>query len=234
MNNYYTYAYLREDGTPYYIGKGKGSRINSPNRRLKLPPKERRLFLKQNLTEGEAFKHEIYMIFMFGRKDLGTGILLNMSNGGEGNSGHIATEETRNKMRVSHKGKVFSYNHRKKIGEANKRRTLSQETKNKISKSNKGKKLSEENKRKLCEANIGNQYSKGKITSNSTKLKLRQALIGSWKITFDDGRIILDKFSIREFCKEYEYDRKSIYNVMIGKSKKHKDIVAVEKLDTTP
>jgi len=83
MNNYYTYAYLREDGTPYYIGKGRNKRIHNNHNKIPLPPKNRRIFLKENLTEEEAFKHEIYMIAVFGRKDLGTGILLNMTNGGE-------------------------------------------------------------------------------------------------------------------------------------------------------
>jgi hypothetical protein len=43
------------------------------------PPKDksRIIFLKQNITEEEAFKHENYMIAVFGRKDLGTGILHN-------------------------------------------------------------------------------------------------------------------------------------------------------------
>ena len=93
---YYTYAYLREDGTPYYIGKGKGSRIYvKTGRPCNPPPKERRLFLKQNLTEEEAFKHEIYMISVLGRKNLGTGILHNKTNGGEGASGVIPNENTR-------------------------------------------------------------------------------------------------------------------------------------------
>jgi hypothetical protein len=83
--DYYTYAYLREDRTPYYIGKGKENRIYSKNRTIH-PPKDksRIIFLKQNLTEEEAFKHERYMIGVFGRKDLGTGILHNMTDGGEG------------------------------------------------------------------------------------------------------------------------------------------------------
>ena len=68
--NYYTYAFLREDGTPYYIGKGKGQRINSKHRRIHAPVDPSRIiFLKKNLTNEEACRHEIYMISVLGRKD---------------------------------------------------------------------------------------------------------------------------------------------------------------------
>ena len=100
---YYTYAYLREDRTPYYIGKGKGNRAHRRNKRDIKPPKDksRILILKKNLTEEEAFRHEVYMIAVFGRKDLGTGILHNRTNGGDGVSGLVHTEETRKKIKES-------------------------------------------------------------------------------------------------------------------------------------
>ena len=88
--DFYTYAYLREDGSPYYIGKGSGNRAWAPHNRcaVKRPKnKDRILVLKQNLSEKDAFKHEKYLISVLGRKDLGTGILRNRTDGGEGSSG---------------------------------------------------------------------------------------------------------------------------------------------------
>jgi hypothetical protein len=105
-NKFYTYAYLRKDGTPYYIGKGKGYRaFHKKKREIKVPPVERILFLKRNLTEEEAFKHEIYLIAVLGRKDLGTGILRNVTDGGEGTSGWKAPKEWREKARQRQLGK---------------------------------------------------------------------------------------------------------------------------------
>ena len=96
--------YCREDGTPYYIGKGKGNRINNPDHNLNLPPVERRKYLKTNLTEEESFRHEMYMIHVLGRKDTGTGILRNLTNGGEGTSGFIPSTETKNIWSEQRKG----------------------------------------------------------------------------------------------------------------------------------
>ena len=74
MKNFYVYAYLREELSPYYIGKGEGRRINQPHR-IALPPEDRRVKIKEGMTESEAFALEKLLILMFGRKDLGTGIL---------------------------------------------------------------------------------------------------------------------------------------------------------------
>ena len=117
---YYTYAYLREDGTPYYIGKGSGKRaFIKGNHKVSLPPKERILLLKEQLTELEAFTHEEYMISVFGRKDNNTGILLNRTDGGDGpTSGMIHTDETKKKIGQGNKGKVISEEQKKKHSEA--------------------------------------------------------------------------------------------------------------------
>ena len=45
---YYTYAYLREDGTPWYIGKGKGRRAYQKHDYFTIPPKDRILILKNS------------------------------------------------------------------------------------------------------------------------------------------------------------------------------------------
>jgi len=126
---FYTYAYLREDRTPYYIGKGKGNRAwDSMHKPVKKPSNNRILILKTNLTEEEAFKHEIYMIAVFGRKDLGTGILRNKSAGGgksrAGGIGNFRTgtkhrEETKKLIGSYHKGKVLSDDTKQKLREAN-------------------------------------------------------------------------------------------------------------------
>ena len=182
---YYTYAYLREDGTPYYIGKGKEDRIYSTCRR-NTPPKDksRIIFLKQNLTEEEAFKHEIYMIAVFGRKDLGTGILRNRTDGGEGVSGRISSEETRKKISEANKGKIRSEETKIKLSEAKKGKTsnrkgvvLSEESRRKISEAKKN--PSEETRKKISDAHKANKTKppsrKGSILSEEHKRSISEA-----------------------------------------------------------
>ena len=182
---YYTYAYLREDRTPYYIGKGKGNRAYIRRKKDIKPPKDksRIILLKQNLTEEEAFKHEIYMIAVFGRKDLGTGMLHNRTFGGEGLSGMVHSEETKGKISEAHKGRTHSEESKRNMSEGLKGNinrlgtTHSEESKRKMSEANKN--PSEETRKKMSEAKKGKTSNrKGVLLSEETRKKMSDARKG--------------------------------------------------------
>ena len=128
MSRFYTYCYLNENNIPYYIGKGTGRRAYHVHDNVSVPPKDRILILKNNLTEDEAFNHEMYMIFLFCKRSEG-GILENINDGGRYNTppswiGKKHTEESKKKISKSVSGekhpfygKPLTEEHKNKIKE---------------------------------------------------------------------------------------------------------------------
>lgn len=230
---FYIYAFLRsvdsqhgKKGSPYYIGKGSGKRAWSKNRRIQLPvDRSKIVFLRTQLTEQEAFDWECIYIAHYGRIDLGTGILRNQSNGGEGASGMIHSEEARLKISKANKGKIVSMETKEKIRKQRQKEgrwkghlnptaggDLIRGERNPMW----GKNHSPEARSKISEKQRAYRAtSKGRAMS---KLKSQKYL---YKLIDPNGEVYMTE-NLFDFSKQYKLTNSCLDRVVNGSAKQHK------------
>jgi hypothetical protein len=220
------YRHIRLDSNKvFYIGIGTEYRAYSKHHRnnwwKKVVNKTdyKVEILYNNLTKDLACELEIFLIEIYGRKDLNKGDLVNMTDGGEGTVNK--SEEVRKKISENLKGKPsgmlgkkMSDEHKAKIGAANK-----------ISlKGNvpwmKGKKHSEETKKNIGLKGIGRTaWNKGINMTDETKEKLRVSLTGKFGTKVKHIKTGIDFPSLKVACKQLNLIYSTEMNRIKRKSK---------------
>lgn len=184
-NNFYIYRHIRPDTNEvFYIGKGNNlnpkktsyKRMNISKKRNKIwhniVNKNNGVFISQILfeceTEQQVNEKEIEFIALYGRKDLGTGTLANLTNGGDGSLGGIMSEE--NKKFLSEKWSGENHpNWGKKLSVETCRRKS--ESMKLSDKSWKGKKLPTKMVEKIRQSKIGDKNPMfGKVSHQAKKV----------------------------------------------------------------
>ena len=203
-DQYYTYLYRDIDGTPIYVGKGKGRRawkhwqgrgnkrlLNTLLKRLETHGVRLEPEIQYHVSEETAFATEINLIKFYGRADLKTGTLYNLTGGGEGTSGHIATQAQKDAISRANKGRPKTQSQIEasiKNGLASKGRKLgptSQAQKDAVSKAQKGRKQVPATHAQKAAVSLAH---KGKVNAfNLTTLKTEQVS----KEEFDANKGIL-------------------------------------------
>lgn len=215
---FYVYAhYAIGEDVPFYIGKGSGKRAWSKDGRsfwwwniVKKYGLEVRILLETDI-ESIAFEKEKQLITEYGRRDLNTGTLVNLTDGGEGASGLVYTDDIKksihnDKWKV---GVLIGANKRKNdpIWRENKIKSCKELSLNKKWRDT----VSEKNKKMSKDANWITKQKEGinNFYNNPDKLrKYREAVTKKrsryfGKVQSPDGTIY-DVYNVVSFCKEHD------------------------------
>jgi hypothetical protein len=174
MKTFYTYLWLREDGTPYYVGKGTGNRAYVQTFHITPVPSRDRILIQEFPSEGVALEAEKFLIAYYGRKDIGTGCLRNLTNGGEGISGYKYSEAHRESLRQRMLG-----NHHTLGMKLSEEFCRKQSDRLKGNKHSLGVHPSAESRKKMGDSHRGKPSGmRGKTQSEETRRKIAAALRG--------------------------------------------------------
>lgn len=221
---FYVYAYLRfKDSkhgkrlTPYYIGKGQGNRAFSPYQRRIPAPRDKAFiaFIQEGLTECEAFSLERYCIAAYGRISANTGILLNLTDGGEGPAGFRFSDELKARMSIVQRSSM-TQERKDKISRAKLGQKHSLKTREKMSKSQRGHGVSPETRDKISQSLEGHLHPPERRAALS-----RAKAQYLYELTDPEGEIYVTE-SITEFARQYNLSQGNLSNVVHGKRKSHK------------
>lgn len=203
---FYIYSYLRDDGSPYYIGKGCDYRAWKKHKTINTPKdKSKIVIMESNLTELGALALERFYIRWYGRIDNNTGILRNKTDGGEGISGYKFSDTHKNKIRIALTGL--------------KRKPMSDDQKRFLSEINSGKNNPNYGKKrpKHSEFMKLNNPFKGKKHTESTINKLAK----EYHFINPNGEKI-KIFNLQKFCRENGLNSSLMNSVWRGDRNHHK------------
>jgi len=180
----YVYKHIRLDkNEPFYIGigfdnNGKYKRAHQYGRNRIWQNVVNKTdyvveIIEDNLPNEEVFEREKHWIKEFGRLNNNTGILSNLTDGGEATLGWIPSDETRKKISEANKGRVMSDEFKQKISKATKgHKYNTPEVRKKISdkhKQNEGFRIRGLSQRNLEHLRRVSENNKGKPTWNKGK-----------------------------------------------------------------
>jgi LEM3-like protein/NUMOD3 motif-containing protein len=211
---YYVYILARPNGVPFYVGKGKGSRLFDHDaearsghkchkcnviRKIWKQGKEiQRYTVFTTMNEQEALAYECELIASYGRENL-----TNLTDGGEGVSGMKHTEETRRKIAEAGRGRPSP---------------KSAEQRRKLSAALKGRPLAPHVHEAFVKVNIGREYSK----EHCTNISLGQTGGRLYIFVAPDGIQYESVANLEQFAREHSMHSGSLARCATGARKQYR------------